>query len=163
MSAGIVKDQVVTFHYTLRDKEGNVLDQSVGGAPLAYLHGHHNIIPGLETHLTAKNVGDKLQVHVTPENGYGAYDPEKCFLIERAQLPKVDLEPGMVLELHADDGETLMAAIIAVDDKAVEVDANHPMAGKDLFFEVEILAIRAASQEEVAHGHVHGPDGHHHH
>jgi FKBP-type peptidyl-prolyl cis-trans isomerase SlyD len=162
VSSGIVKDQVVTFHYTLRDKDGNVLDQSVGGDPLAYLHGHHNIIPGLEVHLTQKKVGEKLQVHVTPENGYGTYDPDKCFLIERAQLPKVDLQPGMALELHADDGETLLASVVAVDDKSVEVDANHPMAGKDLFFEVEIMDIRAASQEEITHGHVHGPGGHHH-
>ena len=163
MSSTIEKDQVVSFHYTLKDKDGNVIDQSVGGDPLTYLHGHHNIIPGLESHMTKKKVGDKLKVHVTPENGYGSYDPEKRFLIERAQLPDVELEPGMALELHAEDGETLMAAIVAVDEQAVEVDANHPMAGQDLFFEVEVMDIRGASPEEIEHGHVHGPGGHHHH
>ena len=162
MSTRIEKNQVVTFHYTLKDQEGKLLDQSIGGEPLNYLHGHGNIIPGLETHMNEKRVGDKLQVHVTPENGYGSYDPEKRFQIERAQLPEVDLEIGMGLELHADDGETLLASIVAIDEEAIEVDANHPMAGKDLFFDVEIMAIRPASGEEIAHGHVHGPGGHHH-
>ena len=160
----IEKNRVVEFHYTLKDKEGNVMDQSVGGEPLAYLHGHGNIIPGLEAHMESKKVGDKLQVHVTPENGYGQYDPDKRFLIARDQLPaEIELEPGMMLELHAEDGEALLATIVAIDKRAVEVDANHRMAGVDLHFEVEIMSIREASPEEIQHGHVHGPGGHHHH
>lgn len=163
MASVIEKNQVVTFHYTLKDKDGNVLDKSVGGDPLSYLHGHSNIVPGLEVEMESKKVGDKLQVHVTPENGYGHYDPEKRFLIGRDQLPgDVELEPGMALELHADDGDTLIAAVVAVDKKAIEVDANHPMAGVDLHFEIEVLEIRDASAEEIQHGHVHGPGGHHH-
>lgn len=162
MSTTIAKDQVVTFHYTLKDQQGQVIDQSVGGDPLAYLHGHGNIIPGLESQLLDKKVGDRLQVHVTPENGYGVHDPEKRFLIPRNALPKVELQPGMMLELEAEDGETLRATIVALDAKHVEVDANHSLAGVDLFFDVEIVAIRPASAEEIAHGHVHGEGGHHH-
>lgn len=163
MASVIEKNQVVTFHYTLKDRDGNVLDQSVGGDPLAYLHGHSNIIPGLEVHMESKKVGDKLQVHVTPEKGYGSYDPDKRFLIARDQLPgDIELEPGMALELHAEDGETLVAAIVAIDKRSVEVDANHPMAGIDLYFEVEVMSMRDASAEEIQHGHVHGPGGHHH-
>lgn len=158
----IEKNQVVTFHYSLKDGEGNLLDESLGGDPLAYLHGHSNIIPGLESELVKKKAGDKLKVHVTPEKGYGSYDPEKRFLIERSQLPPVDVEVGMTLELHADDGESMMAAVVALDENVIEVDGNHPMAGKDLYFEVEIVEVRPASSEEIAHGHVHGPGGHHH-
>lgn len=162
MADNISNDKVVTMHYTLRDKEDNVLDQSVGGEPLAYLHGHRNIIPGLETQLSQKQTGDKLKVHVTPAEGYGEYDPEKKFQIDRRQLGDVHIEPGMALELHADDGDTMVAMVVGVNEKAIEVDANHPMAGQDLFFEVEIVGIREATKEEIAHGHVHGPGGHHH-
>lgn len=162
MSAVIEANQVVTFHYCLKDKEGEIIDQSLGGDPLSYLHGHRNIIPGLEAELASKKVGDKLQVHITPERAYGEYDPEKCFLIERSQLPAVDVKVGMTLELHADDGEMLMALVVGMDEKVLELDGNHPMAGKDLYFEVEVISIRPASPEEIAHGHVHGPGGHHH-
>lgn len=159
----IAKNQVVSFHYTLKDKEGKQIDSSVGGDPMLYLHGHGNIVPGLEAEMESKKVGDKLKVHVPPEKGYGQYDSERRFCIERSHLPAdVELQPGMVLELHAEDGEHLMAAIVAVDKKLIEVDANHPMAGVDLHFEVEIMAIRSASPEEIEHGHVHGPGGHHH-
>lgn len=149
----IEKNRVVTFHYTLKDQDGNLLEKSFGGDPVNYLHGH-NSIPGLESHLNEKKVGDKLHVHVTPENGYGSYDPEKRFLVDRAQLPPADLEMGMTLELEADDGEPLLASIVAIDDMTLEVDANHPMAGKDLFFDVEIIAIRQASTEEIFSGEV---------
>ena len=161
MSSQIAKDPAGTFHYILKDKDGTILDQSVEGEPLHYLHGHHNIVPGLESQMESKEVGDKLQVHVTPESGYGEYDPDKRFLLDRSQLPD-ELEPGLALELHAEDGEMLLAKIVAVEKKHVEVDANHPMAGKDLHFDIEILAIRPASAEEIQHGHVHGPGGHHH-
>lgn len=159
----ITKNQVVTFHYTLKDKEGQQIDSSVGGDPMLYLHGHGNIVPGLESEMESKKVGDKLKVHVSPDKGYGQYDSEKRFCIERSHLPSdVEIQPGMVLELHAEDGDRMMAAIVAVDQKLIEVDANHPMAGVDLHFEVEILDIRPASPEEIEHGHVHGPGGHHH-
>lgn len=160
--AGIEKGSVVTMHYTLRDKEGNVLDESTGGEPLAYLHGHRNIIPGLEAELTSKQKGDKLKVHVAPANGYGDYDPQKLFAIERKALGNAQVQPGMMLELHAEDGDVLLARVVGVNEQAIELDANHPMAGKDLYFDVEIVDVRAATQEELDHGHVHGPGGHHH-
>lgn len=154
---------MVTFHYTLKDKDGNVLDKSVGGDPLAYLHGHSNIIPGLEVHMESKKVGDKLQVHVTPEKGYGSYDPDKRFLIARDQLPgDIELEPGMALELHAEDGETWWRPLWLSTSVPWKSTLTRPMAGIDLYFEVEVMSIRDASAEEIQHGHVHGPGGHHH-
>jgi FKBP-type peptidyl-prolyl cis-trans isomerase SlyD len=159
----IEKNSVVSLNYILRDKEGQIIDQTQQGEPLLYLHGHQNIIPGLEKELEALKVGDKKKVHVPAADAYGEFDQEKCFGIERSSLPDAQLEPGMVLELTPDDGEGFLARIVQIADDHVDVDANHPMAGKDLFFEVEIVALRAASAEEVAHGHVHGPDGHHHH
>lgn len=161
MANNIANDSVVTMHYTLRDKEGTVIDQS-DGEPLAYLHGHSNIIPGLESQLNQKQVGDKLKVHVTATDGYGDYEPEKKFMIDRRQLGDVHIEPDMALELHADDGDVLVARVVAVNDKAIEVDANHPLAGKDLVFDIEIVGVREATKEEIAHGHVHGAGGHHH-
>jgi len=161
--AAISKDQVVSFHYTLRDKEGTVIDASDPKEPLSYLHGHQNIVPGLESQLDAKQPGDKLQVHVTPELGYGTYDDEKCFLIPRRQFPQGEtLQAGMMLQLHAEDGDVLHARIARVGKDEVEVDANHPLAGVDLFFDIEIVGVRAATSEEISHGHVHsgGCGGH---
>lgn len=159
----VESNHVVGIHYVLRDQEGEIMDQSEPGEALHYLHGHGNIIPGLESELLHKEVGNQLKVHVTPERGYGVHDPEKCFLIPRAQIPSPEIQPGVMLQLHAEDGEVLVVTVVAVDDKAVEVDGNHPMAGQDLFFEVEVASVRPATEEEIAHGHVHGPGGHHHH
>lgn len=161
--AVIAKDQVVSFHYTLRDKEGTVIDASDPQEPLSYLHGHQNIVPGLESQLDSKQPGDKLQVHVTPELGYGDYDEEKCFLISRRQFPQGQApEVGMMLELHSDEGHVMRARVARVGKEEIELDANHPLAGVDLFFDVEIVGVRAATSEEIAHGHVHsgGCGGH---
>lgn len=159
----VAKDQVVTFHYTLKNKDGQQIDSSVNGDPLVYLHGYGQIVAGLEAELEARQIGDRLQVHVPPEKGYGVYDPDGCFGIERSHLPAdVKLEAGMVLELEAEDGEQMLVRVVAVDKKVIKVDANHPMAGVDLYFEVEIVDLRAATATEIEHGHVHGPGGHQH-
>lgn len=159
----VKQNSVVSMNYVLKDKDGTILDQSRGGQPLVYLHGHSNIIPGLESELANKGKGDKLQVHVTPDKGYGTLDPEKRFAIERRQLGAAKIEPGMMLQLEDDEGGTMVAHVISVDDEHIQLDGNHPMAGKDLFFDIEIVDVRDATQEEVSHGHVHGPGGHHHH
>ena len=151
------------MHYTLKDDKGTVLDQSTSGEPLLYLHGHQNIIPGLEKELANLKVGDRKRVHVKPEDGYGSHDPEKCFAIPRKHLPPGELKPGMVLELSPEDGPAFLARITDVGPADVQLDANHPMAGKDLYFDIEIVAIRPATQDEISHGHAHGPGGHHHH
>jgi len=157
----IAKDKVVSLNYTLTSPEGEVLDKS-DEHPLEYLHGHHNIIPGLERALENHKVGDKLKVEVKPEDGYGAIDESKKFNIDRAHFGGSDLKPGMMVELTPNKGQPFMARIVDSNDTHVEVDANHPMAGRHLCFDVEVVGIRDGQPEELAHGHVHGPHGHHH-
>jgi FKBP-type peptidyl-prolyl cis-trans isomerase SlyD len=159
--ATIQKDQVVSFHYTLTDEQGNVIDKSEG-TPLVYLHGHHNIIPGLENALVGKTVGEKLTVNVAPADGYGEYQPELVQEVPRQMFQGVDnIEAGMQFQAQTDDGiQVVIVKDVTAD--AVIVDANHPLAGQALTFDVEIVEIRAASSEELAHGHAHGVGGHHH-
>lgn len=159
--ATIQKDQVVSFHYTLTDEQGNVIDKSEG-QPLVYLHGHHNIIPGLENALVGNTVGDKLTVNVAPADGYGEYQPELVQEVPRQMFQGVDnIEAGMQFQAQTDDGVQVVIVKDVTAD-AVIVDANHPLAGQALTFDVEIVEIRAASSEELAHGHAHGVGGHHH-
>ena len=159
----ISKDRVVSLKYVLTSTEGEVLDRSEEGEPLEYLHGHQNIIPGLENALTNHQVGDKLKVEVAPEQGYGEYDEEKSFAIQRSHFGDAPIQEGFMVELTPDNGPPFHARITAIHDEVVEMDANHPMAGMQLHFDVEVLAIREATPDEIAHGHVHGPHGHHHH
>lgn len=159
--ATIQKDQVVSFHYTLTDEQGNVIDKSEG-QPLVYLHGHHNIIPGLENALVGKTVGDKLNVNVAPADGYGEYQPELVQEVPRQMFQGVDnIAAGMQFQAQTDDGVQVVIVKDVTDD-AVIVDGNHPLAGQALSFDVEIVDVRAASSEELAHGHAHGVGGHHH-
>lgn len=158
----VSKDKVVAMNYTLKDDEGNVLDAS-DGEPLEFLQGHGNIIPGLESALSGLNVGDKKHVEVAPKEGYGEYDPELEIALGRDQF-RGDVPPeGAMVELQSEDGDVLFGRVAKVTPSEVLLDANHPLAGKKLHFDVEITAIRDASAEELSHGHPHGPDGHHHH
>lgn len=153
---------VASFHYTLRGEDKEIIDASEG-EPLSYLHGFGNIIPGLESQLLGLSVGAKKNVEVSPENGYGEYNPKMVMDVPREQFPKeATLEVGEVFQLGNDQGQVIMARIAKVSDASVTLDANHPLAGKKLFFEVEIAAIREASKEELEHGHAHGAGGHHH-
>lgn len=160
--ATVTDNKVVAINYQLNDEDGNLLDASEG-EPLEYLQGHHNIVPGLESELAGMAVGEKKKVVVKPEDGYGTYDPELQMKVERSEFGKHKLQEGMTIELHSDAGEVMEAQITGIDDKMVHLDANHPLAGKTLYFDVEIAAIRDASKDELEHGHPHGPDGHHHH
>ena len=159
--ADIQNDQVVSFNYTLTDAEGTVIDKSEG-QPLVYLHGAGNIIPGLENALTGKNVGDKLTVHVPAAEGYGEYSAEMVQEVPRNMFQGVDnIEAGMQFQAQTDDGMQVVT-VKEVTDESIFVDGNHPLAGQDLNFDVEIVEIRPASQEELDHGHVHGAGGHQH-
>jgi FKBP-type peptidyl-prolyl cis-trans isomerase SlyD len=152
--------RAVTFHYSLRDDEGTVLDSSDGREPLTYLHGEGNIVPGLEKALVGKQAGDEVKVTVTPEEGYGVRDESNIRNVPRRRLPEGKIEPGMRLRLQTNEGE-MPALVTAVRGDYVTIDANHPLAGMTLHFEVKVVEVRDATEEELAHGHVHGPGGHH--
>ncbi|MCA9494678.1 MAG: peptidylprolyl isomerase [Myxococcales bacterium] len=157
----IQKDHVVTIHYILRDDDGDVIDASEAGEPMIYLHGHENIVPGLEKQLEGKKVGDKLTAVVEPEDGYGEPSVAELEPLPREAFPE-DIEAGMQFMVEDDDGDLCPVWIVEFDDEVVHVDLDHPLAGVRLHFEVEIVEIRPATKEELAHGHVHGEHGHEH-
>lgn len=158
----VANDTVVQFNYTLTNAEGEVLDQS-RGEPLAYLHGHHNIIPGLEKQMEGKSAGDKFKAVIAPADAYGEYLAEAVQEVPRANFQGVDsIEVGMQFQSQTDDGHVMLVTVKDVNDDAVVVDGNHPLAGVELTFDVEIVEVRAATADEIAHGHAHGVGGHHH-
>lgn len=158
----IAKDSVVKFHYTLTNDQGEVLDKS-HDEPLAYLHGHHNIIAGLEAQMLGKSVGDKFTATIAPEDAYGEYLAEAVQEVPRANFQGVDnIEVGMQFHTQTEDGHAMVVSVKDISDDVVVVDANHPLAGVTLTFDVEIVEIRPATDDELAHGHVHGVGGHHH-
>jgi len=153
----ITKNSVVSFHYTLSDNDGNILDSSEGHDAFAYLHGAGMIVPGLEEQLEGLKTGDKLKAVVSPEKGYGTFDRE---LLQRVPLERFggqQVEAGM--QFQAGHG---VVTVKEVKDGEVLIDGNHPLAGVTLNFDVEITGVREATAEELAHGHVHGAGGHHH-
>jgi FKBP-type peptidyl-prolyl cis-trans isomerase SlyD len=158
----ITRDQVVSIHYTLKNDAGEVLDHSADGEPLTYLHGHGNLIPGLERELAGKNAGDKLQVTIAPADAYGEYDPQLVQRVARRSLKGLaDIRIGMRLQAQSGHGARAVTVTQIVGDM-VTLDGNHPLAGNTLHFEVEVAEVRAATEAELSHGHVHGPGGHHH-
>ncbi len=154
----IAKDTAVRFNYILKDESGNVIDQSQG-EPLAYLHGHNNIIPGLEKELEGKSAGDSLTAVIEPADAYGEYQEQAVQQVPRANFQGVDnIQPGMQFQSEA-EGQVMLVTVTEVNDDTVTVDANHPLAGKKLSFDVEIVEVRAATEDELNHGHVHGVGG----
>ncbi len=157
-------DLVVGLDYTLRLDDGEVIDSSAEGGPLEYLHGRSQLIPGLERELYGMKIGDAKSVTVAPADGYGEYDDEAFEIVPLEAFPDdLELTPG--LELHMRDsasGHVVQAFVAEVRSDTVLLDLNHPLAGESLHFEVKIASLRQATAEELDHGHVHGPDGHHH-
>ena len=153
---------VATFHYTLTDAAGKVIDSSDGRAPLSYLHGAGNIVPGLEKEMSGKQQGDVFNVIVAPEEGYGMPNPMMIQVVPREAFQGVDtLEVGMEFQAQTPQGP-MSVAIAKIEGDEVTVDVNHPLAGQTLHFAIEVTDVRDASLEELTHGHVHGPGGHHH-
>lgn len=151
----ISENKVVTIHYTLTNVDGEVLDSSAGEAPLAYLHGAGNIVAGLEDALEGKVVGDKLDVTVAPEDGYGEKHDEMVQKVPVDNFAGVDkVEVGMQFMAQVPWGEQPVE-VIKVEDDGITLDGNHPLAGETLQFAVEVVDIREASEEEIEHGHVH--------
>lgn len=158
----IAERTVSLFHYTLTNPAGEVIDASPQGQPLAYLHGAGNIVPGLENAMTGRDVGDRFDVVVSPAQGYGERNPELVQVVPRAAFQGVDvIEPGMQFQAQGPHG-TMLVTVAAVDADNVTVDGNHPLAGQPLHFAIEVAQVRAATAEELEHGHVHGAGGHHH-
>ena len=164
MSNQIANGKVVNLLYSLKNSEGEVLDRADQEAPFTYLHGAQQIVPGLETALEGLKVGDKKQVTVAPEDGYGELNEELKLTVSRTQFPAdANLEPGMQFEAHTPDGQGVVFTVEALEGDKIKIDGNHPLAGQVLHFDVEVLSMRDATAEEMEHGHAHGEDGHHHH
>jgi len=159
----IAHQKVVSIHYTLTNVDGDIIDSSEGSEPLSYLHGFGNIIPGLENALTGRKAGDRFTVSVAPAEGYGERDDGMIQSVPRNAFQGVDeIQPGMQFQAQSPEGMQLVT-VIGVEEDEVILDGNHPMAGLTLNFAVEITDVRDATHEELDHGHVHGPGGHHHH
>jgi FKBP-type peptidyl-prolyl cis-trans isomerase SlyD len=158
----VAPNAVVLIHYTLTDDKGEKLDSS-DGTPLAYLHGNGNLIPGLERELEGKAAGDKLTVKIAAADAYGEYDKALIQRVPRRSLKGIgNLHVGM--QLHTQSAHGVRAVTVTqIQGDMVTIDGNHPLAGQNLNFDVEIAEVRAATEEELAHGHVHGPGGLHDH
>ena len=155
----IQNNSAVSFHYTLTDNDGIRIDSSEGQEPLGYLHGAGNIIPGLEKALEGKTIGDSLTVAVTAAEGYGEVQKELIQEVPKEAFQGIDtIEVGMQFEAQTGQGGTVPVTVIDVTDNLVTVDGNHPLAGKNLNFDVSIEDVREATEEEIAQGHVHSLD-----
>ncbi|MEM8868175.1 MAG: peptidylprolyl isomerase [Verrucomicrobiota bacterium] len=155
----IADGTVVAMDYALKNDEGSLIDQSNPGSPLVYLHGHRNIIPGLEKALEGKTAGDSVEVRVAPEEGYGEFNPALEQVIPRERFQGVEnLELGMQFQASTEQGP-VSVSVTKIDDDDITVDGNHPLAGKHLNFAVTIQDVRTASEEELAHGHTHQAGG----
>ncbi|MDA3809324.1 MAG: peptidylprolyl isomerase [Spirochaetaceae bacterium] len=162
MSLKIQDNLVVTINYKLTDDEGIVLDSSEGDEPMAYIHGTDSLVPGLEKAMYDKSIGDSLKVRVESADGYGEILPDLVQEMDRKDFKDMEpIEVGMEFHSQDENGEILQIEIKKIENDKVTIDANHPFAGMNLNFEIDIVDIREASEEELDHGHVH--DGHHHH
>lgn len=154
------QDNVVSIHYVLRDSEGETIDQSAEGQPLAYLHGHSNIVPGLEKAIEGAGQDEEIKATVTPEEGYGEYREEMVQKVSREAFQGVDeLSPGMSFQADSDAGP-MIVTIKEVEGDEVTVDGNHLLAGQTLDFTVNVVDVREATSEELEHGHVHDGTAH---
>lgn len=161
----IAQDSVVHISYILRDGKGEVLDESVADDSFLYLHGHQNIVPGLEKALDGKAAGDSVKVSLTPDEGYGDFDPELVRKVPKSKFPPKLRSPeiGQLLQIQDDDSEGWKVwRVDSVDATHITIDGNHELAGQDLHFEVSVHEVRPATATELEHGHAHAP-GHHHH
>lgn len=158
----IAKNRVISIDYTLTDAQGTELDSSQGRGPLDYIHGIGNIIPGLEAALEGKSKGDQVNAVIPPEKAYGTRDENLVQQLPRSQFDTdQDIRVGMQFQATGETGPRVVT-VVNVDLDNVTIDANHPLAGLTLHFDVTVKDIREATGEELSHGHVHGPDDHHH-
>lgn len=158
----IKDDMVVQFNYVLRDEQGELIESNEGGDPIAYLHGHDNMMPGVENAIEGKSVGDKFTVTPSPEDTYGLRQEgfEQRVSVKHLVGAKT-WKPGMAALVHTEQGQR-QVTVLKVGKFMATVDLNHPLAGRELTFDIEIVGARDATDEEIAHGHAHGVGGHHH-
>jgi FKBP-type peptidyl-prolyl cis-trans isomerase SlyD len=157
----IAQDTVVSLDYTLTNDDGDVLDTSRDAEPLDYIHGRGQIVPGLENALAGRTTGDTFTVRLEPADAYGEHDPDLVQTAERAQFGGEDPEVGLQVRAEGPDGDQVLT-IVAVEGDVVTLDGNHPLAGVPLTFEIKVTGVRAATKQELAHGHAHGSGGHDH-
>lgn len=159
----IADQKIVTLDYTLKDDEDTLIDSSEGQGDFVYLHGARNIVAGLESALVGKEVGDEVCVAVKPEEGYGERDEDLLQTVPSDMFEEgTDMSVGMQFHAQSPEEEMMIVTIVEIDGDEVIVDGNHPLAGVSLNFKVKVVEIRDATEEEIEHGHVHGPDGDHH-
>jgi FKBP-type peptidyl-prolyl cis-trans isomerase SlyD len=158
----VADDTVVSFHYKLTDAEGTLTESSAEGNPITYLHGRNQIVPGLESEMVGKKSGDKFTATIAPEQAYGARNEEA---VQRVPIKHIATRGpyvvGQMVVVNTREGGR-QARVAKVGHFNVDLDLNHPLAGKTLTFDIEIVEVRAATAEELEHGHAHGPEGHHH-
>ncbi len=163
MSAAIGPNKVVGLVYVLKDSEGELIEERTPEDPLMYIQGADQLLPAVEKAVDGKSVGFTTEVHLKAAEAYGEYDEELVAEVERSEFPKdVNISIGMKFETQGPDGDPVLVEVIEVDDQKIVVDGNHPLAGIDLHFQLEVKSIREATAEEIDHGHVHGEGGHLH-
>ena len=156
----IEKDMAVSFEYTLKNNKGEILDTSENSKPLTYIHGKGFMIPGLEKELEGKKEGESFKTTIKSAEAYGDYSEKLIFEIEKEKLGHIEnMEAGMHVKMQIEKGLVVLK-ILSIKDETVKIDANHPLAGQDLYFDVSIKEIREATKEELEHGHVHNGNEH---
>jgi FKBP-type peptidyl-prolyl cis-trans isomerase SlyD len=156
--------RVIKFNYTLRDEQGNILDSTEKSGALSFLTGSGQIIPKLEEELSVMLIGSKKNIHIDAEDAYGEYESEAIQTVKRTEFPEdMNLEVGQSYYANTPDGGQMPFLIKEIKDGEIIIDFNHPLAGVNLDFDVHLLDVRDATQEEISHGHAHGAEGHHHH
>lgn len=160
----LMMNKVITINYTLKDTEGNLLDSTDNGGPFSFITGNMQVLPGLEEALVSMIIGSKKNIKLAAADAYGEYDENAIQKVNRSLFPEeAELETGMTYFAHSPEGQHIQFVITKIENEDITVNFNHPLAGKNLEFDVELLDVRDATPEEISHGHVHGPGGHHHH
>jgi FKBP-type peptidyl-prolyl cis-trans isomerase SlyD len=159
----ITPDSVVLIDYTLKGNDGTTFDTSEGREPLAYLHGHGNLLAGVEAALLGKASGDSVAVTLAAADGYGEREEGLVAQVPREEFPSKDVELGMQFRVGPSAEQSRIVTVTALDEELVTLDANHPLAGETLHFAIDVVEVRPATGAELEHGHVHGPGGHHDH
>lgn len=151
----IENDKVITINYVLKDDKDVLIDESKDGS-FCYLHGASNIIPGMENALTGRSIGDQFNLVIEPTDAYGEYNPEMTQVVDRSMFEATEnIEAGMQFQAQDQQGHMMIITVASVDGDQITIDGNHPLAGVTLYYDIEVIDIRDATEEEISHGHVH--------